>query len=142
MSFCPARKRRSLILRHSGARAGISIFSRICRRGGHVFGLCGGYQMLGKIIRDPRGIEGPPGEAQGLGLLDIETDLAGDKCWRRCTERARNNGAPFTGYEMHVGRSFGPDCARPMLHFTDGRGDGAVIGRWPRERLLCAWAFR
>jgi adenosylcobyric acid synthase len=96
------------------------------RRGGHVFGLCGGYQMLGKIIRDPMGIEGPAGEAQGLGLLDIETELLGDKVLAPVQGTGAQNGVPFTGYEMHVGRSFGPDCARPALRFADGLSDGAT----------------
>ncbi len=96
------------------------------RRGGRVFGLCGGYQMLGKVIRDSTGIEGPPGEAPGLGLLDIETDLLGDKLLAPVRGKAARNGAPFTGYEMHIGRSTGPDCERPLLYFADGRSDGAV----------------
>jgi adenosylcobyric acid synthase len=96
------------------------------RRGGHVFGLCGGYQMLGKIIRDPEGIEGPPGEAQGLGLLDIETDLHNNKLLAPVHGKGAQNGAPFAGYEMHAGRTSGPDCARPLLRFADGRSDGAV----------------
>ncbi|HEY8032780.1 MAG TPA: cobyric acid synthase [Methylocella sp.] len=96
------------------------------RRGGRVFGLCGGYQMLGKIICDPGGIEGSPGEAPGLGLLDIETELAGDKLLAPVHGVGAQNGAPFSGYEMHVGRSFGPDCVRPVLRFSDGRGDGAA----------------
>ncbi|MGO8845457.1 MAG: cobyric acid synthase CobQ, partial [Methylocella sp.] len=96
------------------------------RRGGHVFGLCGGYQMLGRIIRDSEGIEGPPGEAQGLGLLDIETALSGDKVLAPVHGKSAQNGVPFTGYEIHAGRTSGPDCARPLLHFTDGRSDGAV----------------
>ncbi|MGH6834245.1 MAG: cobyric acid synthase [Methylocella sp.] len=96
------------------------------RRGGHVFGLCGGYQMLGRAIRDPMGVEGPPGEAQGLGLLDIETELLGDKLLAPVHGTGARNGAPFSGYEIHVGRSFGPDCSRPVLHFADGRGDGAA----------------
>jgi adenosylcobyric acid synthase len=96
------------------------------RRRGHVFGLCGGYQMLGKAIRDPAGVEGPAGEAQGLGLLDIDTELSSDKTLARVQGAGAQNGVPFTGYEMHVGRSFGPDCARPVLRFTDGRSDGAT----------------
>ena len=96
------------------------------RRGGHVLGLCGGYQMLGKVIRDLGGIEGPPGEMPGLGLLDIETDLLGDKLLAPVQGKDARTGAPFTGYEMHIGRSFGPDCGRPLLHFSDGRKDGAV----------------
>ncbi len=96
------------------------------RRGGHVFGLCGGYQMLGRICRDPHGFEGPPGEAAGLGLLDLETEFIGEKLLRPVQGAGVENGAPFTGYEMHLGRSFGPDCARPLLSFDDGRKDGAI----------------
>jgi adenosylcobyric acid synthase len=103
----------------------IDLFAHL-RRGGHVLGLCGGYQMLGKVIRDPIGIEGPPGEAQGLGLLDIETELLGNKVLAPVQGKGAQNGIPFTGYEMHIGRSVGPDCARPLLHFSDGRSDGAA----------------
>jgi adenosylcobyric acid synthase len=103
----------------------IDLFAHL-RRGGHVFGLCGGYQMLGKIIRDPLGIEGPPGETQGLGLLEIETQLDGDKVLLLAEGMAARDGVSFKGYEMHVGRTFGPDCARPLLRFSDGRSDGAV----------------
>jgi adenosylcobyric acid synthase len=103
----------------------IDLFAHL-RRGGHVLGLCGGYQMLGKIIRDPMGIEGPPGEAQGLGLLDIVTLLEGNKMLSPVQGTAVQSGAPFSGYEMHVGRTGGPDCSRPMLRFIDGRTDGAV----------------
>jgi adenosylcobyric acid synthase len=115
--------------------AGLSVFRREgwdidllahLRRGGHVFGLCGGYQMLGKIIRDPLGVEGPTGEAQGLGLLDIETQLEEEKLLLPVQGTGVNGGVPFHGYEMHVGRTFGPDCARPLLRFDDGRNDGAM----------------
>jgi adenosylcobyric acid synthase len=103
----------------------IDLFAHLRRRG-QVFGLCGGYQMLGKAIRDPMGVEGPPGVAQGLGLLDIETEFLGGKLLAPVHGAGAQDGVPFTGYEMHVGRSFGPDCARPVLHFADGRGDGAA----------------
>src|SRR6202050_583558 len=49
------------------------------RRGGMVLGLCGGYQMLGRTIADPDGIEGPPATSEGLGLLDVDTTLSSDK---------------------------------------------------------------
>ncbi len=52
------------------------------RRGGHVLGICGGYQMLGREVSDPDGIEGPPGQRQGLGMLDVETVLAGQGAGR------------------------------------------------------------
>jgi adenosylcobyric acid synthase len=103
----------------------IDLFAHLRRRG-HVFGLCGGYQMLGKAIRDPGGVEGPAGEVPGLGLLDIATELEGDKLLAPVHGTGAQNGVPFTGYEMHVGRSFGPDCARPVLSFADGRDDGAT----------------
>ncbi|MGH6867477.1 MAG: cobyric acid synthase [Methylocella sp.] len=103
----------------------IDLFAHL-RRGGHLLGLCGGYQMLGRAIRDLDGVEGPPGEVPGLGLLDIETVLAGDKLLAAVHGAGVQNGVPFSGYEMHVGRSFGPDCARPLLHFADGRSDGAT----------------
>jgi adenosylcobyric acid synthase len=96
------------------------------RRGGRVLGVCGGYQMLGRRVADPRGIEGPAGAVEGLGLLDIETELTGEKTLRRVDGKCIVNGAPFEGYEMHVGRTQGPDCERPLLRFADGRLDGAV----------------
>ncbi|MGC5780840.1 cobyric acid synthase [Methylobacterium sp. NFXW15] len=96
------------------------------RRGGHVLGLCGGYQMLGRRIADPHGIEGPPREVPGLGLLDVETVLTDDKSLVSVTGTSVADGLPFAGYEMHVGQTRGPDAARPLLRFADGRPDGAV----------------
>ena len=96
------------------------------RRGGRVLGVCGGYQMLGRRVADPQEIEGPPGAVDGLGLLEVETTLTGDKSLRLVAGECLINGAPFTGYEMHVGETGGPDCARPLVRFADGRADGAV----------------
>jgi adenosylcobyric acid synthase len=96
------------------------------RRGGRVFGICGGYQMLGRVIRDPLGMEGGDPEAQGLGLLDVETTLTGKKTLTRIAGRARVFDAPFHGYEMHIGETSGADCARSVLLLDDGRLDGAV----------------
>lgn len=95
------------------------------RRGGRVLGLCGGYQMLGRSIADPAGIEGPPGVHPGLGLLDVATELTGDK--RLETVKGHTaDGAPFAGYEMHMGRTEGPDRARPFATLADGRPEGAT----------------
>jgi adenosylcobyric acid synthase len=94
------------------------------RRGGHVLGICGGYQMLGRRVTDPDGIEGRAGVADGLGMLDVETVLAGDKVLARATGTVVASDVPFTGYEMHVGRTTGP--ATPLLRLSDGRFDGAV----------------
>lgn len=93
------------------------------RRGRPVLGLCGGYQMLGRTISDPEGIEGPAGSIAGLGLLDVDTVLTDDKTLTEASGEAR--GAPFHGYEIHLGRTAGPDTARPLGHFSDGRPEGA-----------------
>jgi adenosylcobyric acid synthase len=94
------------------------------RRGGHVLGLCGGYQMLGQTIADPEGIEGPAATVQGLGLLDISTVMSADKSTRLVKGIHCATGTPIEGYEIHLGRSEGADCARPMVTI-DGRPDGA-----------------
>jgi adenosylcobyric acid synthase len=96
------------------------------RRGGHVLGICGGYQMLGTQISDPDGIEGPAGAVAGLGLLDVETVLGGDKVLVDIAGESAVGAAPFRGYEMHIGRTTGAGCAKPLLRFTDGREEGAV----------------
>ncbi|WCT79613.1 cobyric acid synthase [Novosphingobium humi] len=92
------------------------------RRGGAVLGICGGYQMLGRRIADPLGIEGAPGEAAGLGLLDVTTVLGESKMLRQV--RGEALGAGFAGYEMHMGRTSGG--ALPFARFDDGQQDGAV----------------
>jgi adenosylcobyric acid synthase len=101
------------------------------RRGGRVLGICGGYQMLGRRIADPDGVEGPPGEAPGLGLLDVETVLLGPKVLTEATGIERTTGAAVAGYEMHMGRTTGPDRERPMLRLDaaggGGQEDGAVV---------------
>ncbi|MEQ9695046.1 cobyric acid synthase [Shimia sp. SDUM112013] len=95
------------------------------RRGGRVLGICGGYQMLGAIVRDPQGIEGPAGETEGLGLLNVETEMTPDKrlTETRATHAATGRGCH--GYEIHIGRTTGPDRDRPFAH-VDGRPEGAV----------------
>ena len=100
------------------------------RRGGHVLGLCGGYQMLGQTIADPDGIEGPAATVDGLGLLDIATVMSADKSTRLVRGTHSATGTAIEGYEIHLGRSEGRDCARPVVTI-DGRPDGAstVDGR-------------
>ena len=94
------------------------------RQGKPVLGICGGYQMLGRAISDPDGIEGAPETIEGLGLLDVHTRLTGAKALERVTGTVW--GQSFTGYEMHVGLTEGPDCARHFARMADGRVDGAV----------------
>jgi adenosylcobyric acid synthase len=94
------------------------------RRGGWVLGLCGGYQMLGRRLKDPDGIEGPPDEAQGLGLLELDTELTPGKSLVEASGLELESGQAVRGYEMHLGATAGPALARPMLEL-DGRPDGA-----------------
>ncbi|MGL4279991.1 MAG: cobyric acid synthase [Albidovulum sp.] len=95
------------------------------RRGGHVLGICGGYQMLGRSIADPEGIEGAPGETEALGLLDVRTVMTPDKRLTRTTATHAASGAAMEGYEIHIGRTEGPDRARPFAHVA-GAPEGAV----------------
>jgi adenosylcobyric acid synthase len=95
------------------------------RRGAHVLGLCGGYQMLGRTIADPDGIEGASGQVAGLGLLDVETTMTAEK---RVTETAGTHiasSSPVRGYEIHIGRTVGPDCDHPMFDVA-GMPEGAI----------------
>ncbi len=95
------------------------------RRGGHVIGICGGYQMLGRKVRDPDGIEGGVREADGLGLLDVETVMEPEKTVRNVGARSVAFDLPLSGYEIHLGRTSGPDCSRPVA-MIDGVEDGAT----------------
>ncbi len=95
------------------------------RRGGRVLGICGGYQMLGRIVADPDGIEGPPGSRPGLGLLDVDTVLSGTKRLEHVAGVSLPDDVPVSGYEMHMGVTIGPDTARPLFRFPDGHTDGA-----------------
>ena len=95
------------------------------RSGGRVIGLCGGYQMLGRRVRDPDGVDGPAGEAPGLGLLDVETVMLGEKSVQPVAGACARSGAAISGYEIHMGTTKGPDAARPFAHLERGP-DGAV----------------
>jgi adenosylcobyric acid synthase len=95
------------------------------RRGGHVVGLCGGYQMLGRSIADPGGLEGPARTAAGLGLLEVHTILAPHKILRELTAHDGRSGTAIRGYEIHLGRTTGAACETPWL-LLDGQREGAV----------------
>jgi adenosylcobyric acid synthase len=95
------------------------------RRGGRVIGICGGYQMLGTRITDPLGLEGEEREIAGLGLLDVETEMAPEKTVRNSSARSLEYDAALSGYEIHLGVTRGADCARPSVAI-DNRADGAV----------------
>lgn len=105
------------------------------RRGGHVLGLCGGYQMLGRVVRDPLGLEGPPGEAPGLGLLDVETTLDATKTVREVAFSHTGSATAGKAYEIHLGRSEGLDTARAPFRIADraegaASADGRVVGTY------------
>ncbi len=93
------------------------------RAGTRIMGLCGGYQMLGRIITDPQGNDGMAATTAGLGLLDVETVMAESKTVTRSSGTAYD--APVEGYEIHMGQTTGPDCRRPLVTLA-GHGDGAV----------------
>jgi adenosylcobyric acid synthase len=122
------------------------------RRGGSVLGLCGGYQMLGRTIRDPLGVEGHVAVCDGLGLLDVETILTADKRLEP-VHGETSDGAPVLGYEMHMGVTEGPDRARPFARLSDGSPEGAVSadgrivgtyihGLFTDDRQRSAWLRR
>ena len=116
------------------------------RRGGWVLGLCGGYQMLGRRIADPLGLEGAPGELAGLGLLAVDTELGPEKTLALRTGRELASGAAVAGYEIHMGRTEGPGCDRPMLTLEGApagavTADGRVMGCY-LHGLLAQDAFR
>jgi adenosylcobyric acid synthase len=94
------------------------------RRGGQVLGLCGGYQMLGRTIADPDGIDGPAGTVEGLGLLDVATTMDANKSTTLVRAIHCATGSPIEGYEIHLGRTSGGDCVRPVAMIA-GRPDGA-----------------
>ncbi|MER8591697.1 cobyric acid synthase [Mesorhizobium sp. M1182] len=116
------------------------------KRGGHIVGICGGFQMLGHIVRDPDGIEGSVTETQGLGLLDVETVMEPEKTVRNVSARSVPFDLPLEGYEIHLGRTTGPDTLRPSAVINgidDGAisADGKVVGTY-MHGLFSADAFR
>ena len=94
-------------------------------RGRQIIGICGGYQILGRSVSDPNGIEGAPTTVKGLGLLDVETVMRPEKRLRTVQAQSTLFDAPLTGYEIHIGETTGPDCARPTS-VINGHPDGAV----------------
>ena len=103
------------------------------RRGGHVLGLCGGYQMLGRRVADPLGLEGPASVVDGLGHLDIDTEMAPLKQLALRTGRQIPTGVTVEGYEIHMGQTDGPDCSRAWLDMGQGptgatNSSGRVMG--------------
>ncbi|MDP1652557.1 MAG: cobyric acid synthase [Rhodocyclaceae bacterium] len=110
-------------LRAQGHEAAIK---RHLRYGGKVIGLCGGFQMLGRRLHDPSGIEGTPGSIDGLGLLDCETTLEAEKQLKNVSGRLTLDAASMSGYEIHMGVTTGTALDNPAVRFDDGRSDGVL----------------
>jgi len=100
--------------------------ARHLRYGGRVIGICGGLQMLGRAVHDPRGLEGEAGSSEGLGWLDLETTLQPNKQLRNVRGRLNFADADVAGYEIHCGVSTGAALASPAVRLGDGRSDGAL----------------
>lgn len=116
------------------------------RAGARVLGLCGGFQMLGRSIADPDGLEGSAGTSPGLGLLEVETVLGDRKELRAERAISALTGDPLTGYHMHMGTTRGPGLQRPFARIGDGTDgavspDGTVMGTY-LHGLFAADAFR
>lgn len=116
------------------------------RRGGRLLGICGGFQMLGRSIADPHGVEGEAGATEGLGYLDVETVLTSDKRLTRVDAIHVPSGLQVAGYEIHLGLTDGPDCLRPFARIGDvpegaRSGDGRVEGTY-LHGLFTSDAFR
>ena len=132
----PGSKSTSADLRYLRAQGWDVDLSAHVRRRGRVLGICGGYQMLGSVIRDPDGIEGAAGQTPGLGLLDVETLMTPKKTLTRVEAVHRATATPMQGYEIHIGTTQGPACDRPFAHIghcpegatsTDGRIMGSYL---------------
>jgi len=96
------------------------------RRGGRVLGVCGGYQMLGRTIADPDGIEGRSGTVDGLGLLPVDTIIAADKRTQMAAGTFAGSDVPFAGYEIHAGVTRVDAGVSALLRMDDGAHDGAT----------------
>jgi adenosylcobyric acid synthase len=124
-----------------------SAIRRHLRYGGKLIGICGGYQMLGRAIDDPLGVEGSPGSLPGLGLLDLETRLEGRKQLRNQTGRLAIGNAPVEGYEIHAGVSWGEALSSPAVHLPEGTDgavseDGQILGSYLHGLFENAFACR
>lgn len=119
-------------LREHGWEAAIL---RHLRYGGRLLGICGGFQMLGRWLHDPQGLEGDAGSCPGIGLLAMETTLQAEKRLARVEGRLAFADALVTGYEIHLGVSRGEALRLPMMQLPSGpegavSEDGAIAGTY------------
>ncbi len=148
----PGTKNTAQALRFVKAKGLDGLARRIVRTGGTVVGICGGYQILGKQIRDPRGIESPERELEGVGLLDVVTSFARKKVLIHVVGSHCESGCPIEGYQVHMGRTRTGTDVLPLLEvqkpdhakaWTEGASsaDGRVFGTYVHG-LFDAPAFR
>lgn len=122
-------------LKHLRARGWQRYLSSHLRYGGKLLGICGGFQMLGKSIDDPLGLEGPVGRSEGLGLLELSTILAQEKQLKNVSGTLLLDQSPVSGYEIHAGVTTGAALQNPLIQFegsVDGArsADGQIIGTY------------
>ncbi|MFO7952517.1 MAG: cobyric acid synthase [Bacillota bacterium] len=108
-------------------------------KGGLLMGICGGFQMLGRKIRDPQNVESTVPEAAGLGFIDMETVMEKEKSTRQVEASWHysdsgffagiKEGAPLIGYEIHMGYTLYHSVTHPVYVKSAGRWEGAVSGR-------------
>lgn len=101
----------------------------IARAGGHILGICGGYQMLGNMIHDEQGFDGVPGVEQGLGLLDVDTIMRAKKTVVHSNGQHVASGLALSGYEIHMGTTNGPGTAEPFAQLQTGADGAVAVGR-------------
>lgn len=112
-----------------------SVLLRHLRYGGKLLGICGGFQMLGRALHDPLGLEGAPGSAAGLGVLDMDTTLEAEKKLVNVAGKLAFADASVTGYEIHMGVSWGAALQHPLLQLSSRpegaiSNDGAIAGTY------------
>jgi len=114
-------------LQHLLDRGWLKAIKKHLRYGGKLLGICGGFQMLGDIIHDPKGIEGAPGSSKAMSLLNMQTTLKPAKQLERVSGcLLYGSQAAVEGYEVHCGISEGAALSKPFLAFDDARVDGAI----------------
>lgn len=112
-----------LTLRRTGMAAAVLAEHR---RGKRILGICGGYQMLGRSIEDPKGVEGEQQSIPGLGLLPIATVLTQEKTTRQVDFKFMDSQELCQGYEIHMGQSTPIEAVEPLNHFADGSPEGVI----------------